>query len=200
MNTKKIVHDALILTAFTLVLGFLLGAVHEITADRIEASELAAEQAAYKDVFEDGYSFIDYGAVDLEEANAEVAAAGYNDEIIAIKQALDANNELLGYVFNVTAKDGSQGSITFSVGIEADGTVMGFSITDISETPGLGDKAKTDEFNDQFENKDVENFSVVKDGGSADEEILAITGATITSRAMTEGVNSALLIYNWMPR
>ena len=200
MNTKKIVHDALILTAFTLVLGFLLGAVHEITADRIEASELAAEQAAYKDVFEDGYSFIDYGAVDLEEANAEVAAAGYNDEIIAIKQALDANNELLGYVFNVTAKDGSQGSITFSVGIEADGTVMGFSITDISETPGLGDKAKTDEFNDQFENKDVENFSVVKDGGSADEEILAITGATITSRAMTEGVNSALLVYNWMPR
>ena len=200
MNTKKIVHDALILTAFTLVLGFLLGAVHEITADRIEASELAAEQAAYKDVFEDGFSFIDYGAVDLEEANAEVAAAGYNDEIIAIKQALDANNELLGYVFNVTAKDGSQGSITFSVGIEADGTVMGFSITDISETPGLGDKAKTDEFNDQFENKDVENFSVVKDGGSADEEILAITGATITSRAMTEGVNSALLVYNWMPR
>ena len=200
MNTKKIVHDALILTAFTLVLGFLLGAVHEITADRIEASELAAEQAAYKDVFEDGYSFIDYGAVDLEEANAEVAAAGYNDEIIAIKQALDANNELLGYVFNVTAKDGSQGSITFSVGIEADGTVMGYSITDISETPGLGDKAKTDEFNDQFENKDVENFSVVKDGGSADEEILAITGATITSRAVTEGVNSALLIYNWMPR
>ena len=45
----------------------------------------------------------------------------------------------------VTAKDGSQGSITFSVGIKNDGTVNGYSITDISETPGLGMKAEEED-------------------------------------------------------
>ena len=194
--TKKIVHDALILTAFTLVLGFVLGAVHEITKDRIRASELAAEQAAYKAVFTDAADFKDYDSFDFETADILITENGYADTIKSVKQAEDAGGNLLGYVVNIVALDGSQGSITMSVGIRLDRTVNGYSITDISETPGLGDKATQPGFYEQFQNKLVDLFTVVKNPPAADNEIEAITGATITSRAVTNAVNAALTYFD----
>ncbi|MCD7708881.1 MAG: RnfABCDGE type electron transport complex subunit G [Clostridiales bacterium] len=191
---KKVVHDALILTAFTLVLGFILGVVYGITKDPIDAAELATEQAAYQAVFEEADSFeeLDF---DSDEANNMVSDAGYSDTIDDVEQALGSDGSLLGYVITVTAKDGSQGSITFSVGIQNDGTINGYSITDISETPGLGMKAKEEDFYSQFEGKNVSSFTVVKTTPSSDNEIEAITGSTITSKAMANGCNAAILYF-----
>jgi len=191
---KRIVHDALILTAFTLVLGFILALVHEVTAAPIEKANLAAAQKAYQEVFEDADSFEAYD-FDADEADKLVADAGYSDTIDDVQTALDSNKETLGYVITVTAKDGSQGSITFSVGIQNDGTVNGYSITDISETPGLGMKAKEADFYKQFQDKNVEKFNVVKSEPSSDDEIEAITGSTITSKAMANGCNAALVYF-----
>lgn len=61
-------HDALILFAFTLVLGFVLGLVYGITKDPIEAADLAASQAAYQQVFSDAESFAEYEEFDKESA------------------------------------------------------------------------------------------------------------------------------------
>lgn len=99
---------------------------------------------------------------DADAADKMVADAGYDDTIDDVEQAIDKDGNALGYVITVTAKDGSQGSITFSVGIKNDGTVNGYSITDISETPGLGMKAEEEDFYSQFENKTVDKFTVVK--------------------------------------
>ena len=176
---KRIVHDALILTAFTLVLGFILALVHEVTAKPIEAANLAAAQAAYQQVFDDADSFEAY-EFDSDDANKIVSDAGYSDTIDDVQEALDKDGSTIGYVITVTAKDGSQGSITFSVGIQNDGTVNGYSITDISETPGLGMKAKEEDFYKQFQGKNVEKFNVVKSTPASDDEIEAITGSTIT--------------------
>ena len=109
---------------------------------------------------------------------------------------VDASGNPLGYVLTVTAKDGSQGSITFSVGIQNDGTVNGYSITSISETPGLGMKAQEEPFYSQFEGKNVDSFTVVKSTPSADNEIEAISGSTITSKAMANGVNACLTYFH----
>ena len=130
-----------------------------------------------------------------DEADKIVADAGYSDTIDDVQQALDAEGNALGYVITVTAKDGSQGSITFSVGIQNDGTVNGYSITDISETPGLGMKAEEEDFYSQFQNKKVDNFTVVKNAPSSDDEIEAITGSTITSKAMANGCNAAICYF-----
>ena len=146
---KKIVHDALILFAFTIVLGLLLGVVYGVTKPSIDK----------------------------------------------VNEEKTQNENTLGYVFTVTAKDGSQGSITFSVGIQNDGTVNGYSITSISETPGLGMKAQEEDFYGQFENKKVDSFTVVKSAPSADNEIEAISGSTITSKAMANGVNACLTYF-----
>ncbi len=193
---KRIVHDALVLTAFTLLLGLILGLVHEITKAPIAAANQATTQAAYQKVFEDADSFQAVDGFDKDAATETVTAEGYADSIDDAQEALDASGNVIGYVITVTAKDGSQANITFSVGIQSDGTVNGYSITSISETPGLGMKAEDEDFYSQFQNKKVDSFEVVKQAPSSDEQIESISGATITSRAMANGVNAALAYFN----
>ena len=176
---KKIVHDALVLFAFTVVLGLILGVVYGITKDPIDQVNYEKTQSAYKQVFEDADSFEEYADFDTAAAEDLMAQNGYSDDIEAVNTALDASGNPLGYVLTVTAKDGSQGSITFSVGIQNDGTVNGYSITSISETPGLGMKAQEE-----------------KSTPSADNEIEAISGSTITSKAMANGVNACLTYFH----
>ncbi|MBU5472836.1 RnfABCDGE type electron transport complex subunit G [Roseburia sp. MSJ-14] len=194
---KKIVHDALVLTAFTLILGFILGAVNEITKEPIAKANKAAQDAAYREVFKDADSFEDNVEFTAENAEKIIAKSDYtNDEIIGVTNALDKSGNVIGYVINVTSHEGSQADITFSVGIQVDGTVNGYSITSISETPGLGMLVNEDDFKNQFNNKNEESFSVVKTTPSADNEIEAVTGATISSRAITNGVNACLVYFN----
>ena len=192
---KQIIHDALILTAFTLVLGLILGLVYGITKPRIDAADLAAKQEAFQAVFEEADSFnaVDF---DTEKAADLMTEGGFSDTIDDVEEALDASGNVIGYVITVTAKDGRQGSITFSVGIKSDGTVNGYSITDIAETPGLGMKAKDESFYSQFQNKKVEEFVVVKTTAAADNEIETISGSTITSKAMANGCNAAIYYFN----
>lgn len=192
---KKIVHDALILFAFTVVLGLILGVVYGITKAPIDKVNYENTQAAYKAVFEDADQFEDYDDFDKDAANELVAENGYSDEIDNVVTALDASGNSIGYVMTVTAKDASQSTITFSVGIASDGTVNGYSITDIAETPGLGMKAEDEEFYSQFEGKNVDSFTVVKSAPTADNEIESISGATITSKAMANGVNACLVYF-----
>lgn len=192
---KKIVHDALILTAFTLVLGFILGLVYGITKEPIAAADMAKAQAAYQQVFESAESFEAYDAFDKEAAASVMDENGFADEITDVQVAKDGSGSELGYVITVTAKDGSQANITFSVGITSDGTVNGYSITSIAETPGLGDKAKNEEFSSQFKEKKADSFTVVKQAPASDSEIESISGATITSRAMTNGVNACITYF-----
>ena len=191
---KQIIHDALVLTAFTLVIGVILGAVYGITKAPIDKANEEAKKEDYQAVFADADAF-NQKEYDADEANKMVSDAGYDDTINDVEEAVDASGNVLGYVITVTAKDGSQGSITFSVGIQKDGTVNGYSITDISETPGLGMKAEDEEFYSQFENKKVDAFTVVKQTPSSDDQIEAITGSTITSKAMANGCNAAILYF-----
>lgn len=192
---KKVVHDALVLCAFTVVLALLLGTVYEITKGPIAQVNYEKTQAAYKQVFEDAESFEAYEGFDAEAANALVAEQGYADEIEDAQVAKDADGNVLGYVITVTAKDASQSTITFSVGIQNDGTVNGYSITSIAETPGLGMKAAEEAFYGQFAGKQVDAFTVVKSAPAADNEIESISGSTITSKAMANGVNACIVYF-----
>ena len=105
---------------------------------------------------------------------------------------------MLGYVITVTNHEGYGGDIKVSTGIFSDGTVKGIEMLSIGETAGLGMKATEDDFKDQFKDKLVELFTVTKSGSSNDSEIDALSGATITSNAVTNAVNSALVYYQNM--
>ena len=77
------------------------------------------------------------------------------------------------------------------IGVCKQATVTGVKITSLSETPGLGAKASNEEFTKQYYGLE-EGISVIKSGMPNGNEISAISGATITSKAVTEGVNAAL--------
>lgn len=100
-----------------------------------------------------------------------------------------ASGDTIGYVFKTSAK-GYGGDIDLMVGIDTSGKVTGVSILSISETAGLGMNAKNESFINQYIGKSG-TIGVSKNGAS-DTEIQALTGATITSKAVTSAVNTAL--------
>nr|WP_296006897.1 RnfABCDGE type electron transport complex subunit G [uncultured Blautia sp.] len=196
---NTIIKDAMILTLITLVAGGVLGLVYEITKDPIAKQQEMAKQEAYKSVFEDADSF----EVCVEEGDEELAAYlvenGFETQTInEVMEAKDASGETLGYAINLTTSEGYGGDITFSMGVREDGTLNGISILTISETAGLGMNATKDEFKNQFQDKQAEAFEVTKTGAAADNQINAISGATITSNAVTKGVNSGLCAFEYV--
>lgn len=192
---NRIVKDTIKIFAITLIAGLLLGGVYMITKEPIAQAEEAAKQEAYKAVFTDADSFeaVDF---DTEQARQLLDENQYSDDTIdEVVLAKDAQGTTLGYVLTVTSTAGYGGNIQFSMGITLDGTLNGYSILSISETAGLGMKAKEEKFSNQFVNKCVERFEVTKTGATSDSEIDAISGATITSKAMTYGIDSGLCYF-----
>ena len=109
-----------------------------------------------------------------------------------VLKAVDAGGNQLGYVITALSNDSYGGAIKLSVGLKEDGTITGIEFLEINDTPGLGLKAKEPEFKSQFAGKKAEALSVTKSGSGSDNEIAAISGATITSSATTNAVNAAL--------
>ncbi|MCI9047954.1 MAG: RnfABCDGE type electron transport complex subunit G [Hungatella sp.] len=198
MSKGGFMKDALILFAITLAAGACLGGAYEITRGPIQAAELAAKEEAFRTVLADAASFQldDYSAA-LEKANTDVGGLGFgNVQVDECATGVDGSGSPMGYVVTSTSKDGYGGNITISVGITADGQVKGVEFLTITETAGLGMNATTPEWKGQFADKTVESFSVTKSGASADNEIDAIGGATITSNAVAGAVNAALYLVN----
>ena len=196
--SSKIIRDALALTAITLVSGLALGAVYGITKEPIARQEELAKQEAYQEVFPEAEQF---QTVTLdEELSGQIRSgldeAGYTqDSIQEVTEALDDEGQWLGYAITVLTTAGYGGEIQFSMGVSLDGTVNGISFLSISETAGLGMKADTEEFRGQFAQKQVEQFTYTKNGASEEDEIDAISGATITTSAVTDAVNAGLCAF-----
>ena len=189
----KIIKDALILFLITVIAGLGLGAVYGITKVPIEKANYNIQQNAYRTVFPDAASFEDMDGFDSAKATEAAAAAGYADDTIEnCVVAVDASGAELGYVISVTDPNSYGGDVTLSIGVTDDGTLNGYSITTINDTAGLGMKAKEDSFSSQFAGKQVE---VTKTGATSDNQIDAISGATITSSAVTSAVNAGLAYY-----
>ena len=193
---NKIIKNTLILTAITVVSGLLLGLVYDITKEPIAIAQENTRQEAFRSVLPDAASFEEYEGYDAEKAGALLVENGYDpDEISDAVTGKDAGGEIVGYVVNVISHEGYAGDIEISVGIASDGTVTGIEMLSISETAGLGMKAAEADFKDQFKDKKVEKFTYTKSGESGDDMIDAISGATITTNAVTNAVDAALVYY-----
>ncbi|MBQ7615201.1 MAG: RnfABCDGE type electron transport complex subunit G [Butyrivibrio sp.] len=189
-DTKSMIKNALILFAITLVAGVLLGVVYQVTKDPIAYQAKLAQDKANQSVFAAAGTFDD---VALDEAGAEKAATDFPGVTIqSVKEAKDASGAGLGYVIQVKSK-GYGDFITYTVGITNEGSINGISIISIAETPGLGMNAEK-VLVPQFKDKAAAIFTVAKNGQVTDPngQIEAISGATITSRAVTSGVNAAV--------
>jgi len=193
---NNIVKNTLILTSITVVSGLLLGIVYDITKEPIAEAQENTKQEAFRAVLADASSFETMEDFDASEAMSILEENGYtSDEITEIAEGVDDSGETVGYVINVTSHEAYDGDLEVSVGIATDGTVKGIEMLSISETAGLGMKADEADFKDQFKDKKVEKFSYTKSGESGDDKIDAISGATITTNAVTNAVDSALVYF-----
>ncbi len=190
---NKIIKNALILTAITLVAGVLLGFIYELTKGPIAEQEELAKEEAYAEVFPEAETFtvID----DISDGAAYMAENGHEmEELNEVVEACDASGNVLGHVYNVTSPEGYGGDIQLTVGVTNDKTILGISFLSISETAGLGMNADTEEWKSQFQGIQADEIVAVKSGKSADNEIDAVSSATHTTTAVTGAVNAALCL------
>lgn len=185
-DVRNMLHDALILFAITLIAGLVLGFVYELTKEPIRIQQEKAIAKACKEVFAQAESFEPLEYTISEDLAAELAADGVSTG--AAYEALDSVGIRLGYVIQATSSEGYGGDITLYLGVTNDGTLNGISILEIAETPGLGMRAD-EVLTPQFQNKEVTEFTYTKSGSLANNEIDAISGATVTTEALIDAVN-----------
>ena len=107
-----------------------------------------------------------------------------------------ADRQTAGYAVSVTSSEGYDGDVTLSVGIDPEGRITSVSFTELHETPGKGMLCDEPAFKDQFSGRSVDAFKLLPSGGgSADNEIDGVSGATVTSKAVVNAVNAALYFY-----
>lgn len=198
---NSLVRDTIALFLITLIAGVLLGGVYQITKGIIAEREEAAKKEAYEAVYQ--------GAKFETDKDVDAKLKAFQKDLVAGKIKTESGADLSdveilevmkadkgGYVATCTGK-GYGGAVKLAVAIDINGSIIGIQITDCTnETPGLGQNASAEEWNQQYLGLNTtQNVSVVKDGtGSAkDGKINAISGATITSDAVTRAVNGVLL-------
>ncbi len=182
---KAILIPTVSLFLICLVATVLLGVANEITKGKIAENAVVTEQESQKKVMADAASF---GEKTKGEYTFDGTKAPYS-----YVEALDKNGNTIGYVF-VTRSTGYGGNISTMTGINTDGKVTGVEFLELNETVGLGMNAQKDSFKNGFKGLDS-IAEVIKNAEPKGNQVKALTGATITSKATTKGVNTALDIY-----
>lgn len=169
-NEHGIFRIASNLAGACLISGLVIGAVWYVTAPVAAEKAEAMKQESMRSLVADAESF--------EEIEGEAGC-------FAARQG----GKTVAYIVPAESK-GYGGRIKLLVAVTAEGQVIDFSILEHNETPGLGDNAKKPEFRQQFAGKRADKLEVTKDKANT-ENIQAMTGATISSRAVTLGVKQA---------
>ena len=179
---KDIFKLGIILFAICSVAALVLGVTNNITEPVIAERNIEASNEARKIVLPDAGEF-----KQLVDINSDMVTEVYE----GIK-----DGQVVEYTIKTSSK-GYGGAIETMIGISKDGKITGVEIGNHSETPGLGSKATEPGFKNQYLGKDALHPLLVTKGSSNNEnEISAISGATITSNGVTSGVNAAMKIYN----
>ena len=174
-NVKTVILTTVALTLICAVAAGLLALTNHFTADKIAQVEKDAQSSAMKRIV---------AAEKFEEA--EIDGTSYNI-------ATDSEGKILGYIFTTSA-NGYGGEVKVMTGIDQNGNIIAIEVVSAGdETPGLGQNATKSSFWDLFKGKSGK-LAVAKNA-SADNEIQAMTGATITSNAVVTAVNEATALF-----
>ena len=165
------------MTLISLIVGALLGGVYVLTEEPIAEANKAKQENAIKAV-----------APAFDAVGAEVKTQTSNGKAASIFPVTKGGAEV-GKAVQVTTGKGFGGDITIMFGFDTAGTITGYNVLSMAETPGLGSKmpdwfAEGGKGNVVGKNPGKNNLTVTKDGGEVD----AITAATISSRAFCDAV------------
>ena len=191
--------DALVLIIITLIAGLCLGGVYELTKEPIAHQKELAVTESCKAVFPDEEGFTPVTHFVLSDTTVSEGLAlqlKQNGVTVGnIYTAMAADGTVAGYAVEVTSAEGYGGDIRIMCGITSEGVLRGISILEIGETAGLGMRAES-VIVPQIHNLDVAEITYTKTGKTSTDEIDAISGATITTRAFVNMINGALEVCN----
>ncbi|MDD2446657.1 MAG: FMN-binding protein [Tissierellia bacterium] len=180
----KAVRYALVLLIVGVVAGGVLAYSNSLTAPIIAEQEKAGSFAAFQEIFTDADDFV---AIDEALLSEIIAQHGTIQEILEVK----SGDDIVAYVFN-TISGGYGGGITTISGFNLDGTVEGIRITENSETPGLGTRVVDDPaYQESYIGKSISEELVLSGSPASDSEVLLLSGATVSSQGVLNGVNDA---------
>ncbi len=169
MQKLKFLKPALPLTVISVVIALLLAVVNSVTADKIVANTLIEKEKAIKGIFSQCETF--------ESGNASLFENSVSDAGVV----KDASGSIIGYYADV-APIGFKGEISLIVGTDTECKVVSVSLLSASETPGVGTKATDNSYLSRFSGLALDGVP----------EVDTITGATISSRAVKNGIASAV--------
>jgi electron transport complex protein RnfG len=184
---KEISKLGLILLLICAVAAALLSLAYDFTIDKIVAQREMTSQLSRQEVLPDAESFEIIEADLLDKVKLE------NELVVEIYEGLSGGT-LVGYTVK-TVPSGFGGSVEVITGISSDGEVTGMRVGNHQETPGLGANATLPDFYEQYVGKSTKTEIMVVKAGASGNEIQAISGATITSKAVTKGANIAVKAY-----
>ncbi|MBQ9945103.1 MAG: RnfABCDGE type electron transport complex subunit G [Clostridia bacterium] len=171
----KILKTALSLFLICAVAAGILAFINSVTSPIIETNDQKAADESRLQVLPEAKEF------QLKENEGKAYYEGLSD------------GNTVGFVFT-TESAGYGGAVRIMTGIDSEGKVTGISILSINETPGLGMNAKKNSFLSQYVGSEGP-FTVIKNDKPEENEILAITSATITTNAVTKAVNEAKALF-----
>ncbi len=171
---------ATVLLVITALVAFLLASVNSVTSEKIRIQSEREQIEARSAVLSAATAFVELPYQVNDDSPVAKVFKGLSGET------------MVGYCVQVSPV-GYGGEIDMVVGITQNGTIEAVRIISMTETPGLGAKAQEESFIGQFAGKNGDTpLQIVKGSASAENEITAISGATITSRAVTDGIYAAV--------
>lgn len=179
-NEKPMVLSA-VLFIISVVVALLLAFTNSVTKDKIAENNLKEQNIAKQEVLS--------GAEEFTEIENHTDETGL---VQGVYEGKDASGNVIGWCVNVSPS-GYGGALDIMVGIDSSGTVSGMKVVSHSETAGLGAKATDPSFSSQFTGKKTDApLAVIKNGTPKENEIVAISGATITSEAVKKALTRQL--------
>lgn len=188
-NATAFLRTAGVLTLICTLVAALLSGVYALTNGVYEQNLLRAKQTAIASLFEEQIAVVCETSEQAEIVLKEQISGVEGVEACYAVYAKTEFRSLVGYCASVTAS-GFGGDISMMVAVSQEGDVLGVEIVSMSETPGLGSRAGEQEHLAQYVG--TPNHVILGGGVVLGEDVDAISGATISSKAVNEGVNRAL--------
>lgn len=181
---KEIIRLCFVLTIIAAVSAGVLAYVNDKTAEPIAKALLEEKMSAVRSVLP---------PYENEPDKDMVTIALEGDDFLEVYRGRK-DGVVTGAAFSITSPDGYSGDIVFMIGVDGEGVMQGLMVLNHLETPGLGAKIESEDFRGQYKGKSLENpelWEVTKDGGT----FVPITGATISSRAITRAAARGLKLF-----
>lgn len=189
LKIKYFIEQSWLLIVSSFCFGLLIAVTNAALLPKIQENKATELNNLTMDLLPDAKRFVEV------EAEIEVKLAGGNKERVKVYKAVSGAGKCVGWSFNASGQ-GFADKIELVVAVDKNfEKIAGFNVLVSNETPGFGDRIKSSYYRDQFAEAPAEKLTLIKSGDpkKIDSEIVAITGATVSSNAVIEMINTFLL-------